>query len=183
MLVSSLEAFDDYQRNSAWVWEHQALVRARPVAGDAALGDKFGDIRAEVLMSNSRQENLRTEVREMRERMRKELGSHGQVGFHLKQDPGGIVDIEFMVQFLTLRWCGDYPQLLRHTATIHLLKALAKQGLLKSAYAQTLIEAYRQYRALGNRLTLAEASTVVDKQLLRSERRKVADIWKRLMEE
>ncbi len=183
MLVSSLEAFEDYQRNSAWVWEHQALVRARPVAGDAALGDRFGKIRATVLMSNSRLERLRAEVRDMRERMRKELGSHGRVGFHLKQDRGGIVDIEFMVQFLTLRWCGDHPQLLRHTATIHLLKALAKQGLLKSAYAQTLIEGYRQYRALGNRLTLAEASTVVDEALLGSERRKVADIWKRLMDE
>lgn len=183
MLVSSLEAFEDYQRNSAWVWEHQALVRARPVAGDPALGDKFNNIRDAVLASNSRLENLDTEVRDMRERMRKELGSHGQIGFHLKQDRGGIVDIEFMVQFLILRWCGDHPQLLRQTATIPLLKALAKQGLLKSAYAQTLIEAYRQYRALGNRLTLAEASTVVNEELLRGERRKVADIWKRLMEE
>jgi len=115
--------------------------------------------------------------------MRRELGSHGEAGFHLKQDRGGIVDIEFMVQFLILRWCRDHPQLLRHTATIHLLKALAKQGLLKSAYAQTLIEAYRQYRALGHRLTLAEASSVVDEALVQGERHKVADIWKRLMEE
>ena len=182
MLVSSLEAFDDYQRSDAWVWEHQALVRARPVAGDKALGRKFDAIRAAVLASNSRLENLRSQVREMRERMRAELGSKGQVGFHLKQDRGGIVDIEFMVQFLTLRWCSDHPQLLRHTETTHLLKALAKLGLLKSAYAQTLIEAYRQYRALGHRLTLAGASAVVDEALLHSERRKVAEIWTRLME-
>jgi glutamate-ammonia-ligase adenylyltransferase len=153
------------------------------VAGDKALGEQFGNIRAAVLASYGRLENLRAEVCDMRERMRKELGSHAEVGFHLKQDRGGIVDIEFMVQFLTLRWCGDHPQLLRHTATIHLLKALAKQGLLKSAYAQTLIEAYRQYRALGHRLTLAEASTVVDEALLGAERRKVAEIWQRLMEE
>jgi glutamate-ammonia-ligase adenylyltransferase len=182
MLVSSLEAFEDYQRNSAWIWEHQALVRARPVAGDAALGEKFAAIRAEVLTATSRLENLRSEVRDMRERMRRELGTGAKPGFHLKHDPGGIVDIEFMVQFLTLRWCREHPQLLRQTATIHLLKALAKQGLLKSAYAQTLIEAYRQYRALGHRLTLAEASTVIDEELLRGERRKVAEIWKQLME-
>jgi len=182
MLVSSLEAFEDYQRNSAWIWEHQALVRARPVAGDAALGEKFSAIRADVLAAAGRLENLRGEVRDMRERMRRELGTGAKPGFHLKHDPGGIVDIEFMVQFLTLRWCREHPQLLRHTATIHLLKALAKQGLLKSAYAQTLIEAYRQYRALGHRLTLAEASTVIDEELLRGERRKVAEIWKQLVE-
>lgn len=182
MLVSSLEAFEDYQRNSAWVWEHQALARARPVAGDEALGEKFNAIRAEVLSATGRLENLREEVRDMRERMRRELGTGAKPGFHLKHDRGGIVDIEFMVQFLTLRWCREHPQLLRHTATIHLLKALAKQGLLKSAYAQTLIEAYRQYRALGHRLTLAEVSTVIDEEQLRGERRKVAEIWKQLME-
>ena len=183
MLVSSLEAFEDYQREAAWVWERQALIRARPVAGDPVLAEKFNEIRASVLADISRLENLRDEVHDMRERMRRELGSRGEAGFHLKQDRGGIVDIEFMVQFLTLRWCRDHPQLLRHTATIHLLKALAKQGLLKSAYAQTLIEAYRQYRALGHRLTLAEASSVVDEALVQGERHKVADIWKRLMEE
>jgi glutamate-ammonia-ligase adenylyltransferase len=182
MLVSSLEALTDYQRSSAWIWEHQALVRARPVAGDAALGKKFNTLRATVLSAQSRLENLREAVRDMRERMRKELGSGGGGGFHLKQGRGGIVDIEFMVQFLTLRWCSEHPQLLRHTATIHLLQALAKLGVLKSAYAQTLIEAYRQYRALGHRLTLAEASTVVDEEVLRGVRVKVADIWARLME-
>jgi glutamate-ammonia-ligase adenylyltransferase len=182
MLVSSLDAFRDYQLNEAWVWEHQALVRARPVAGDATLGRRFNKIRAEVLMADGKLENLRSEVREMRERMRRELGAGRGGEFHLKQDRGGIVDIEFMVQFLVLRWCSDHPQLLQHSGTIHLLKALANEGLLKSAYAQTLIEAYRQYRALGHRLTLAEASSVVDQEILHSERRDVAAIWKQLME-
>ena len=182
MLVSSIDAFRDYQLNEAWVWEHQALVRARPVAGDTALGRRFNKIRAEVLAGDGKLENLRSEVRDMRERMRRELGGGRSGEFHLKQDRGGIVDIEFMVQFLVLRWCSDHPQLLQHSGTIHLLKALANEGLLKSAYAQTLIEAYRQYRALGHRLTLAEASTVVDPEILHSERRDVAAIWKQLME-
>ena len=118
----------------------------------------------------------------MRERMRTELGTTRGGGFHLKQGRGGIVDIEFMVQYLVLRWCKDHAELLRHTDTIHLLKALATAGLLKSAYAQTLIEAYRQYRTVSHRLTLAEASSVVADDVLPMLRKKVADIWKRLME-
>jgi len=182
MLVSSMEAFAEYQREDAWVWEHQALVRARPVAGDAKLGKAFGKIRAQVLKADGKLENLRAEVRDMRERMRTELGKTRGGGFHLKQGRGGIVDIEFMVQYLVLRWCNDHADLLRRTDTIRLLKALANAGLLKSAYAQTLIEAYRQYRAVSHRLTLAEASSVVADDVLPMQRKKVADIWKRLME-
>jgi len=182
MLVSSIEAFAEYQRDDAWVWEHQALVRARPVAGDRALGKAFGKIRAQVLTADGKLENLRAEVRDMRERMRTELGTTRGGGFHLKQGRGGIVDIEFMVQYLVLRWCKDHAELLRHTDTIHLLKALATAGLLKSAYAQTLIEAYRQYRTVSHRLTLAEESSVVADDVLPMLRKKVADIWKRLME-
>ena len=182
MLVSSIEAFTEYQRDDAWVWEHQALVRARPVAGDRNLGKAFSKIRAQVLTADGKLENLRAEVRDMRERMRTELGTTRGGGFHLKQGRGGIVDIEFMVQYLVLRWCKDHAELLRHTDTIHLLKALATAGLLKSAYAQTLIEAYRQYRTVSHRLTLAEASSVVADDVLPMLRKKVADIWKRLME-
>jgi glutamate-ammonia-ligase adenylyltransferase len=182
MLVSSIEAFADYQREEAWIWEHQALVRARPVAGDPQLGEAFAKVRTQVLAADSKVENLRSEVREMRERMRAELGSSRDEGFHLKQDRGGIVDIEFMVQYLVLRWCNEHGELLRHTDTIHLLKALATAGLLKSAYAQTLIEAYRQYRAVSHRLTLAEASSLVDDAQLEGQRERVAEIWKQLME-
>ena len=181
MLVSSIDAFAEYQREEAWIWEHQALVRARPVAGDAGLGRAFEKIRVQILAADGKVENLRSEVRDMRERMRAELGSSSADGFHLKQDRGGIVDIEFMVQYLVLRWCNDHAELLRHTDTIHLLKALAKAGLLKSAYAQTLIEAYRQYRAVSHRLTLAEASSLVDDDQLQAQRKRVAEIWTQLM--
>jgi glutamate-ammonia-ligase adenylyltransferase len=182
MLVSSLESFEDYQRNEAWVWERQALVRARPVAGDTGLAERFSRIRARVLTSVSGLEHLRAEVRDMRERMRGELGTGREAGFHLKHDRGGIVDIEFMVQFLTLRWCREHPQLLSHTATVQLLNELAGLGLLEAADAQTLIDAYREYRVFGHGLTLAEVSTVVDEGMLRNERNKVAEIWRRLME-
>jgi glutamate-ammonia-ligase adenylyltransferase len=182
MLVSSIEALVDYQLNEAWTWEHQALIRARIVAGEPALADAFAELREKVLTRPRDDKQLRSEVREMRERMRAELGSRRDAGFHLKQDRGGIVDIEFMVQYLVLRWCKDHAGLLCHTDTIRLLKVLAREGLLRSAYAQTLIEAYQQYRTLAHRLTLAEASSVVSDDVLQTQRRKVAQIWTQMME-
>lgn len=182
LLVSSLDAFADYQRGEAWTWEHQALVRARVVAGDPDLAARFAKVREQVLAAVREPARLRDEVREMRERMRAELGSRGGSGFHLKQDPGGIVDIEFMVQYLALRWCREHPELLRWTDTIRLLETLAGSGLLEAADAEALIEAYQQYRAVGHRLTLAEASSVIGDDMLKPERRMVAALWKRLME-
>jgi len=182
LLVSSLDAFADYQHGEAWTWEHQALVRARVVAGDQGLADAFAVARDKVLAMPRDADKLRQEVREMRERMRSELGSRGATGFHLKQDRGGIVDIEFMVQYLVLRWGKEHPELLRHRDSIHLLGALAEAGLLQAADAGVLVEAYQAYRTLSHRLTLAEASSVVDEHELEATRVKVAAIWKRLME-
>ncbi len=181
LLVSSLDAFADYQGEEAWTWEHQALVRARVVAGDDDLAGRFAAVRARVLSVAREPQELRNEVRDMRERMRAELGSRGRSGFHLKQDRGGIVDIEFMVQYLVLRCCRDHPELLQYTDTIRLLEGLATAGLLKAADAEALTEAYKQYRAVGHRLTLAEASSVVSDDMLVPERHQVAAIWKRLM--
>jgi len=182
LLVSSLEAFADYQRNEAWTWEHQALVRARVVAGDAGLAERFAEVRRQVLARAREPAALCQEVRDMRERMRAELGSRGSPGFHIKQDPGGIVDIEFMVQYLVLRWSSEYPELLRWPDAIRLLETLAAVGLLEAADAEALIEAYQQYRAVSHRLTLAEASSVVGDELLKPERQTVVAIWKRVME-
>ncbi|HEB98305.1 MAG TPA: bifunctional [glutamate--ammonia ligase]-adenylyl-L-tyrosine phosphorylase/[glutamate--ammonia-ligase] adenylyltransferase [Thiotrichales bacterium] len=180
LLVSSLEAFEDYQLNEAWTWEHQALVRARPVAGDAAVGQGFGAIRARALAARARDPQVRAEVCEMRERMRRELNPRGP-GFHLKHGRGGIVDIEFMVQYLVLRHSRAHPVLLERTDSVGLLRLLSREALLKSAWAQALIEAYQRYRERLHRLTLAEASPVVEDPALDSPRRQVAEIWRQLM--
>ena len=182
LLVSSLDAFADYQRSEAWTWEHQALVRARVVAGDADLAARFAKVREQVLAAGREPATVRDEVRAMRERMRAELGSRGGGGFHLKQDRGGIVDIEFMVQYLVLRWCREHPELLRWTDTIRLLETLAASALLEGADAEALIEAYQQYRAVAHRLTLAEASSVIGDDMLKPERRMVTALWKRVMQ-
>ena len=166
LLVTSLEAFARYQRETAWTWEHQALVRARPLAGCTALGDRFMALRAEVLGRQRDDAQLRDEVRGMRDKMRDNLATHATHGgfdplaftaettFDLKQDAGGIVDIEFMVQYAVLAWSCRYPELLRYTDNIRLLDGLRDAGLIAGEDVQQLQEAYKAYRAAAHRLAL-----------------------------
>lgn len=178
LLVSGLGAFARYQRDSAWTWEHQALVRARVVAGDAALARRFEVVRAEVLGRPRDLAALRREVCDMRRRMRRELGRGSAERFDLKQDAGGIADIEFMVQYGVLAWARGHPQLLRYTDNIRLLDAFAQAGLLAAEDAAQLGEAYRAYRARVHQLTLQEEPAVVAAAEFVSEREAVRRIWR-----
>jgi glutamate-ammonia-ligase adenylyltransferase len=155
MLVSSLGAFDKYQQSHAWTWEHQALVRARVIAGDTDLAAEFAQVRENRLQQKRDKQILATEVQEMREKMRKHLGQIGKDGkFPLKQGRGGIVDIEFMVQFAVLAWSCEFHQLTHWTDTIRILEVLAQVGLITEQKSQQLIEAYKLYRSAGHRLQL-----------------------------
>ena len=181
LLVSSIDAFADYQKNEAWTWEHQALIRARKVAGDDRLAKKFEKVRLKVLSMPRDAKKLRDDVVEMREKMRSELGSRGRGGFHFKQDRGGIVDIEFMVQYLVLGGANSHPELLRTTDTTRLLKALAKAGLLEAALAESLVEIYQLYRSASHSLTLGEQGILLDDGAFRSEREQVKRAWKKFL--
>ncbi len=181
LLVSSLEAFAGYQREDAWTWEHQALVRARVVAGDGDLAARFDAVRREVLSRRRDAEALRREVREMRERMRQALGRKGR-GFDLKQDPGGIADIEFMVQYGVLSGACDHPALLEYTDNIRLLEGLARAGLASESDVRLLSDAYRAYRARVHQLTLQEEPAVVAAEELRDYRERVERLWQAWME-
>ncbi|ETN93432.1 Glutamate-ammonia-ligase adenylyltransferase [Gammaproteobacteria bacterium MOLA455] len=155
MLVSSLKAFEKYQRESAWTWEQQALVRARVVAGEKALADEFNNLRQTVLMQSRDKQILRTEVEQMREKMRKHLGRPSKEGkYSLKQGAGGIVDIEFMVQFAVLAWSHNHPEISRWSDTIRIIESLAQCGLLSEQQSSLLIDAYKRYRSAGHRLQL-----------------------------
>jgi glutamate-ammonia-ligase adenylyltransferase len=176
-LVTSLAAFRDYQRDHAWTWEHQALVRARPVAGSAALARAFAEVRHEILCRPRDPVRLKAEVREMRARM---AAAHapGEPGrANVKHDPGGIVDIEFMVQYWVLRWAHEHPGLTRHTDNIHILEALSTEGLLDSGQAQLLTEAYRRYLSVEHRLKLMERGAAADPAELGDWPEKVRRIW------
>ena len=181
LLVRSLDAFADYQRTRAWTWEHQALIRARAVAGDAALARRFADIRHEIICRPRDPEHLRGEVRDMRARMRENLDKSGRGRFDLKQGRGGIADIEFMVQYAVLRWAAEYPDLAVWTDNIRQLETLARLELLPGAAADDLTEAYKALRAAYHKSALQDRpKTVADTQLV-PERERVRARWRELI--
>lgn len=177
LLVTGINGFVNYQRQQAWTWEHQALVRARVVAGDETLARRFDAIRDEVLAAPRDVDKLRAEVIDMRARMAAALGRGDAVQFDLKQDDGGIADIEFMVQFGVLRYAGQYPALRRWTDNIRLLETLSAIGVMAPADAACLADAYRAYRAEVHRRTLQELPAVVDAGAFAAERAQVRRIW------
>ena len=189
LLVSSLAAFEKYQMNEAWTWEHQALVRARVVAGKPELGRLFEDVRYKVLTLARDPHKLQQEVGEMRRKMREQLGStaknRGQEMqlFDLKQDAGGIVDIEFMVQYAALAWAHQAPGIIQYTDNIRILGSLESAGLLDADSVDQLIAAYKAYRSTGHRLALQRQEAVLegDGQFL-AEREQVTRLWQRLIE-
>ncbi|MGH8371375.1 MAG: bifunctional [glutamate--ammonia ligase]-adenylyl-L-tyrosine phosphorylase/[glutamate--ammonia-ligase] adenylyltransferase [Gammaproteobacteria bacterium] len=153
LMVSSLEAFTRYQQEHAWTWEHQALLRARPVAGDPGVGDAFNLLRREILGRPRDGDALRREVAEMRERMLKEH-AHPDGVFDIKLDAGGVTDIEFLVQYLVLRHAAAHPALLDWTDNIRNLDGLMEAGLLSREQGKFLADTYRAFRRIVHRCTL-----------------------------
>lgn len=192
LLVSSLGAFARYQENEAWTWEHQALVRARVLVGSKDVGQAFENVRAQVLGKARDLTKLQQEVSEMRAKMRDNLGSKSTAAgtganafeatapFDLKQDAGGIVDIEFMVQYAALAWSQTHPPLLRWTDNIRILEELEHEGLMPAEDASLLREAYKAYRSAAHRQALQKDAGVIPGDQFADERRQVMRIWHEL---
>ncbi|MDY6829384.1 MAG: bifunctional [glutamate--ammonia ligase]-adenylyl-L-tyrosine phosphorylase/[glutamate--ammonia-ligase] adenylyltransferase [Pseudomonadota bacterium] len=180
LLVTTLEGFARYQREDAWTWEQQALVRARVVAGAHGLRARFEQARAEVLGVRRDPAALATEVCAMRKRMLRELASGSSDRFHLKHDPGGIVDIEFMVQYAVLAWSWQEPKLLQFTDNMRLLDVLAETALLPPEHARCLQSVYQRLRADIHRLALMNVSVLVEAADYVEDRQSVRDIWEQL---
>jgi glutamate-ammonia-ligase adenylyltransferase len=181
MLVRSMTSFADYQDRQAWTWEHQALVRARPVAGDDGLAARFAEVRRATLCRRRDPDQLRQEVRAMRERMRETLDKSGGGRFDLKQGPGGIADVEFMVQYAVLRWAADYPDLADWTDNIRILETLGRHKLLPGAAAEELTQAYKALRSAYHRGALQEQPKSVPEDQLLPERTQVRALWQQLL--
>lgn len=181
LMVGSLKAFERYQVQEAWTWEHQALLRSRAVAGSQTVRGEFERIRRLVLSEHVRRENLCKEVTEMRERMRTELSAGDSALFDLKQDSGGVADIEFLVQYLVLAHAKQHPQLLTYSDNIRQLEGLVDAGVMGEADASGLKQAYLAFRAALHEASLSGRKGTVDAGLFSGERALVRDCWRRLM--
>ena len=186
LMVSSMAAFRKYQLESAWVWEHQALTRARFSAGDRAVGEAFERIRCEVLRQERDLAKLREEVLAMRQKM---VDAHGTKGdqreyvFDLKHDPGGLVDVEFMVQYLVLGYSHRHPELTGNLGNIALLKIAAGLGLIPAELADQVRNAYRDYRRMQHELRLNAARARVAPDLVQQRVDAVRELWRLVFDE
>ncbi len=177
MLVTTAEAFADYQKNEAWTWEHQALARARVVYGDPQLTVQFDAIRRDILLTPREGTTLQTEVREMREKMRAHLGNKQKDRFDLKTDEGGITDIEFIAQYLVLRYAHDKPKLTRWSDNVRILEGLAQNGIMEEQEALALTHAYTTLRDELHHLALQELPGNVPLSCFVAERELIKTSW------
>ncbi|WP_119393450.1 bifunctional [glutamate--ammonia ligase]-adenylyl-L-tyrosine phosphorylase/[glutamate--ammonia-ligase] adenylyltransferase [Salinibius halmophilus] len=190
LLVTTLTGFEKYQRNEAWTWEHQALSRARYVAGDLTVRERYEAIRHAVLAVPREAEKLREQVIEMRDKMRKHLASpveqveKNQV-FHIKHDPGGIVDLEFVVQYAVLALSANYPQVTQYSDNMRIIDTLRDIGYLSLAEADAAQNAYLALRGATHRCLLHLRETKLTDSLeieaLTEARAAVTALWQSIM--
>ena len=182
LIAVSFDGFERYQREHAWIWEHQALTRARFCAGDRELGARFEQVRRDILLRPREAEPLRAAVKEMRNKIRAGHPNHSG-DFDLKHDPGGMVDIEFITQYLVLLHAREYSSLLDNLGNIALLGLAAKAGLIPIESAQEVADAYRVLRRRQHALRLqgAEKARVPSEQL-QHERESVKRLWQLVVE-
>lgn len=179
LIVVSLEAFEQYQRREAWVWEHQALTRARFCAGNSELGERFEKLRIGLLSQPREIETLRAKILSMREKMRLNFAGKSD-GFNLKHDAGGLIDVEFIVQFLVLAHTHKHPELVANRGNIALLGMAADAGLIPSGLAAAVANSYRMMRHAQHGLRLNEAGNVSHDEHLDEVRLPVQALWQRV---
>ena len=178
LLAVSVDSFRDYQLKNAWVWEHQALTRARFCAGDPAVGERFEAIRIEILRQQRDLAKLREEVIAMRRKMLDAHASNSATGFDLKQDPGGIIDVEFIVQYLVLGHAHQHPELTGNLGNIALLRIAGELGLIEPQQGKTAGNAYREYRRLQHAKRLnANPQALNDRESLENHIVAVNQLW------
>ncbi|OOE88312.1 bifunctional [glutamate--ammonia ligase]-adenylyl-L-tyrosine phosphorylase/[glutamate--ammonia-ligase] adenylyltransferase [Salinivibrio sharmensis] len=177
MLVSTLEAYADYQQNEAWTWEHQALVRARMIYGDPQLESAFTEVRHHILAAPRERETLREQVSGMREKMRQHKATGQKDTFSIKEDAGGITDIEFLAQYLVLGNSASQPALTRYSDNARIFEQAGELGVMPLAQAAGLKSAYTRMRNALHRSHLAGESGKVEADAFIDEREIVQQAW------
>lgn len=180
LLISSVSSFEKYQLNQAWTWEQQALIRARPVAGGKEIAIRFNQIRCAVLSQNREWDKLRQDIVDMRQKMRDSLFKEKVGYFDLKQGHGGIVDIEFIVQFGVLAHAFENPVLLVYTDNMRLLQKLEQIGFLTLQQCQQLTLAYQCYREASHHAVLAELRPIIEGAAFEETAESVKTIWNQI---
>ncbi len=190
MLATTLDGFLQYQIQDAWVWEHQALVRARVIYGDEIITKGFDKARHQILTQSRSSLELKKAINQMREKMLMQLGTHltgagkssesdkNVFKFHIKLDKGGITDIEFLTQFWVLNFSNAYPKLTKWSDNIRILEQLGTLKLVPSEQVNELIEAYIAFRDMIHRLNLKNAKLIVAEDKFKIPRQKVQKIWR-----
>ena len=185
MMVVSSRSFERYQLEKAWVWEHQALVRARAICGDKRVMSAFNHTRKQVLSRKRDIEDLKQNVIEMRSKMKDHLGSNQQAQqegkFHLKQDAGGIVDIEFMAQYAVLAHAHDHPELTKWSDNVRIFESLAEAGVWEAETCEGLTKAYLLLRAAMHQIALANEPIVVESSHWDQTREYVISKWNEIV--
>ncbi|MBE3669624.1 bifunctional glutamine synthetase adenylyltransferase/deadenyltransferase [Vibrio navarrensis] len=181
LLVCPVDAFDEYQRQEAWTWEHQALVRARMIYGDDELAGEFARVRHEVLALPRDESQLKKEVVEMRVKMREHLGGKKADRFMLKQDQGGITDIEFLAQYLVLNFSASKPKMTRWSDNVRIFETSIAQGVMNESQALALTQAYTRMRDEIHKRNLLNLDADVALDKFTAERQVVMDAWHALL--
>jgi len=180
-LVAGLAGFNRYLKEDAWTWEHQALVRSRPVFIDSCMREEFDNIRRGILSQQRDLLTLKTDVSKMRDKMRAHLNRAKADQFDLKQSPGGMVDIEFIAQYLVLAHSHQFPELLTQWPdNLRIFSACQEAGLLTEKETNALIDAYCHIRDMAHRLTLSKEHRIISNAGCEEDRKTVIAIWDKL---
>lgn len=181
LLAINIETFSDYQLKEAWTWEHQALVRARMIFGHKSLQNKFFEIRNQVLSLSRDKNELKIEVAKMREKMRKHLAKGNNELFDLKQDKGGMADIEFIAQYLVLANSHEQERIMFYPDNIRIFKTASKLGLISQELGDQLISAYCDYRDQYHLLSLRQQDKLVSKTEIQQHKQHVYQAWQEII--
>ncbi|QRN41132.1 MAG: bifunctional [glutamate--ammonia ligase]-adenylyl-L-tyrosine phosphorylase/[glutamate--ammonia-ligase] adenylyltransferase [Neisseriaceae bacterium] len=179
-LSTNFEVFETYQYNSAWIWEHQALTRARFVAGDSQIEHQFNQVRKNILMLKRNREDLKKEIVQMRYKM---LSTHPDDFSNIKYARGGLADVEFIVQYIVLAYSHQYPELTKNLGNITLLKMAAEHGIIDSDLAEKARVAYRNYRKISHNNVLHDVPPPVDLIDLEENYLNVKQLWHQVFPE
>ena len=185
LLVTSFDAYANYQQqrgsNTAWTWEHQAMTRARFVLGDDALRQRFDAVRCAVIAAPRNAQDLKAEIAAMRQKVRSAhpvRGEHPGELFDIKHSPGGMIDVEFVMQFLVLSQAAVHPELIHNAGNIALLERAEALGLLPPGVGHAASDAYRELRRVQHRARLDEEPTQIVLPALQPERAAVLALWR-----